>query len=91
MGSRSLNMPIVKQIAGWLADAAFETARALGDKLGAFRRKLTPREQQDQLEEWNRNHMPSLITGACVVCDMPGAKDTEHCPGPVLGRKKRKP
>lgn len=84
-------MSVAKQVAGWIADTAFEAARALGDRLGAFHRKLTPREQKDQLEEWNRNHMPSLLTGECVVCGKPNAKDTDHCEGPVVGRKKYKP
>lgn len=79
----------MSSIGDWIGDTIFNAGRAVLDKARAFGRKLTPVEQKDQLEEWNRNHMPALMTGVCVVCGLANSKDTEHCPGPMRRAHKR--
>lgn len=72
-------------IAEWLGGVAVGVAREVSAQIRQFTRKLTPGEQRAQLEDWNRNHVPSTSSpmGECLVCGRPRALDTAHCPGPL--------
>lgn len=69
-------------IGTWIGGAIFEAGREIAARVKAFGRKRTPEADRRDLEVWNRNHLPNLTTGVCLVCGTPDAKDTEHCPGP---------
>lgn len=72
----------MSSIGEWIGETLFNAGKAVLDRAKAFGRRLSPEQQREQLEDWNRNHMPSLTTGTCIVCGVKDARDTEHCPGP---------
>jgi hypothetical protein len=72
----------MSKLSEWIADQLFEAGRGLVDRLGAFGRTRTKKQQREELEEWNRTHVP-LTDGKCAVCGKPNALDTEHCGGPT--------
>jgi hypothetical protein len=74
-----------RTIGQWLGDTLFDAGRRVVQKLQAFQRTRTPAEQQAELEEWHRNHIPLRLSmnSQCSICGQPRARDSEHCPGPA--------
>lgn len=69
----------------WVVDKLFEGGRELVKKAQRFSRTRTPEQQREELEAWDRNHMPirGKVHFPCAVCGKPRAADYEHCPGPT--------